>query len=339
MPKAKKAAASVTAEQTAPVVETAAPVVEVFRPKSLDEMFAEDRKAAEPPQENPAPSEEQQAVEAAEPEGQPEAAEPKAEAESQPTEHAKSEPVTLEDLLREKGIDPSLVKVRTKVGGEEAEVSLEQLRKGYQTDAYLTKRGQQIAEERRKLEAERQKLSRQVPAPAESVQAPEGADDNPIIQFLRKQQQEIEELRSRVEPLTPVVFDANRKRLSDELRAEGFNDFLEYVPKIELAVAQVEDPNLAAYYDTPEGAKSLYFKLKAKELSEKASAPAPAPAPAATKAPASQRPAPPVIKLPTSGGPVGIVEDREAKYREALSHYRKTGDQEALYAAMRAQGL
>lgn len=288
---------------------------------------------------------------AAEPEDQPTAdpsPEPAAPAPEKPAEDTPAAPepavepdqvADLDELLTKLKIDPAKVKIRTKVLGEESEISLAELKKGYQTDQALTTRGQKIGEERKKLEELRQQLlyqarfgpdatGRGAPAPAPGFPDPEtdGAVSNdPEVKRLR---QEVQNLQSMIPALQPVIHQSARQKVADELKEVGFDDFLAYIPKIDARVAQVESENLWRYYNTPEGAKSLYFQIKAEELKERTLAPQP-PVPA-PRTPI-ERPKPPIIKINGGSGPgAGVVDDWQAKYQEAWNRWKQSGKKEDL---------
>jgi hypothetical protein len=134
--------------------------------------------------------------------------------------------------------------------------------------------------------------------------------------------------------IAPVMYQTARQKVADELREEGFTDFLEYVPKMSEAIAGIEDDNLVRYYDTPEGAKALYYKLKLQEQARQAATPQP---------PKQEKPEPvkaPVVKIDagasTSGG---IVDDADAKYAEAFRRWKETGDPNAWRQVLRYKGL
>lgn len=177
-------------------------------------------------------------------------------------------------------------KIRQKVNGKEIITTVEELKHYSDQDQIkksLAERADQVGQERRKLAEERQQWQELRNRPAQ-YEAPQGTLNtnpqydirggqqqsaqpaNPIdpvfqrIQFLEQQVQQL------AQGVQPSIYQSNRQRVSDELKAQGFNDFNDYLPKMESVVIGIKDPNLVQFYDTPEGSKSLYFQLKAQDL-------------------------------------------------------------------------
>lgn len=259
---------------------------------------------------------------------------------AEPVEPTPSEPASLEEVFKKHGLDPRLVKAKVKIDGEEREVTFEELQKGYQTDQHLSKRGNKISEERRELERIRQELKEQLsqrtpgaPAPAVSSEEIIPSSDPMVLQL----QQEVAELRAIKAELEPVLHDRARNRVAEKLKADGFDDFNEYLPKIATFVATVEDPAQFNYYNTPEGAEALYFRFKAQDAMKQSKAPAPA-APAAPK-PVTERPRPPIVRIPDAGNAgTGVVDDYDEKYAAAMKELKRTGNREAVNELLRLKG-
>lgn len=168
---------------------------------------------------------------------------------------ASDQEVYLEDLLERMKLDPDKVKTRTKIDGKEIPVSYSEVKKGYQIDQHLSKRGQKIGEERRQLEALRQEL-------AKSGQQPAGASNttgDPDIDSLRS---ELDQIKSILPQLQPVIYQTARQKLANELKDQGFDDFMNYIDRIDARVAMEADESKWRYYNTFDGAKQLYFQLK-----------------------------------------------------------------------------
>lgn len=224
------------------------------------------------------------------------------------------------------------------INGQKREIKLRDLNRMDQTDAAITQKAQRVAEERRQLEAIRQELKRQL------QNEPERRNDQQPISNRQANQAEIDriamlerEIQTLQSSISPVVYQNNRQRLAFELRDMGFDDFLDYIPKIEQHVASVEDDNLFNYYNTPEGAKALYFQLKAKELKESATK-----IPAAPKPPvAIQRPKPPVVRV--GGGDqasAGLTDDWKTRYGAAMKFAKENpGNKEAWNDVLRLKGF
>ncbi|MBL0320666.1 MAG: hypothetical protein IPP74_15435 [Alphaproteobacteria bacterium] len=204
-----------------------------------------------------------------------------------------------------------------------------------QTDAAITQKAQRIAEERQ-LEALRQELRQQArPEPTHSQEQQPISNRQAQMEALRIAQLE-QQINNLQQSLGPVVYQNNRQRLANELKADGFDDFLEYIPKIEQAVATVEDDNLFNYYNTPEGAKALYFKMKAQELKSSVQRQNETPRPPV----AIKRPSPPVVRV-GSGDQVsnGVNDDWNTKYKSAVKFARENpGNKEAIQELLRLKG-
>lgn len=250
-----------------------------------------------------------------------------------PAESAK--PVEQENLS--KYLDPDQFGdfiVPQVINGQKKEVKFKDLIRISQTDQAITQKAQRVAEERRQLEALKQELSRQKPVNTEPVdnsnQFKSPGDNDRISQL----EATIAQLS---QGLAPVMYQNARQRVANELKEDGFDDFLEYIPKIEQVVATVEDNNLFNYYNTPEGAKSLYYQLKAKELK---SSP-PQPQSQQKKEPVLERQRPPIVKLESGrSSSNGVTDDWNAKYQEAIKFARNNpGNVEAMNRVLRLKGL
>jgi hypothetical protein len=279
-----------------------------------DQPPAEPPPANEPPAEPPTePPQEPPAEPATPPAGPPpETQPPPPEPAPQPTAE---EFIDLEKLQSRK--------VKTVIDGEERVVSLADVVRNYQTDQHLGRVGHMIGEQRRQLAEERRQLESMRPSsptPQRQRDPYDGADESQADPRIEKMMRENESLRHQVSQmmtaLQPTMFETARSRVDNELKSQGFTDFLDYIPKIDAHVAGVKDENLFRYYNTPEGAKALYFQMKARDL---------------TKAPTPpkdnnnfERPKPPIVKI--DGGtptPQGKVDDTDAKIRSAMDHAKK----------------
>lgn len=334
MSKSKTATAPAPeAAQTADVV-TEAPEVEsdgIFRPKTTKELFAHDRaerkKLMTPPEPEPTPSSEAPAVA------------PEVAPEVSPVEEPKTDvPPTPLEAFKKLGLDPA-TKVKVIIDGEEREVTAEDLIKGYQTDQHLSKRGNKISAERQELERIRAELRQELSKAKPGYTAPATEDttptDDPFVLQLRN---EIAELRGIKDSLAPVLYDRAREAVAEELKAEGFDDFKTYLPRIATFVATVEDQRQFDYYNTPEGAKALYFRFMAEDARKQASKPAPA----AIQKPVMERPRPPIVRIPSSSSSgIAVSDDSEEKYAAALKRYQESGnkDKRAWEELMKIRGL
>lgn len=196
----------------------------------------------------------------------------------------------------------SSAKKRVKIDGVEEEVTLEELLRNYQTGKHLGKVGQKIGEERRRIREEIQRLEA-LKKPNDQVDTYD--DNDPKVKNLESQIMSMTEYLRRLEPM---VYENNQKILANQLKEEGFDDFLTYIPKIQTYIAGLEDEKLIAYYDTPEGAKSLYFRMKAQE---------------AVSAPKQRKEEPkPIIKIDAGSSTPAPREDLRAEYKKAWEDWK-----------------
>lgn len=163
-------------------------------------------------------------------------------------------------------------KVRVKVDGVESEVTLQDLIKGYQTDQYLTKKGQKIGEEKRLVENIIAELGLNKQAPAQTVPQQE---EDPLLDVLKPYVDpllnEIKSLKQTVQQLSnvtqPQVYQSNLRELDTYLKQQGHDDFMEYVPKIESFIYNMPIEKQAEY-NTPLAFAQTYLNLKIKDLKQ-----------------------------------------------------------------------
>lgn len=250
-------------------------------------------------------------------------------------------------------------KVKAKIDGKEESVTLKDLRDQYQIRKHLDWAADKVGEERRKLAEERRQLQelRQRMNPSEPVQPvqPGGIDPNGAYNVPRGTQPEEQQalyakvnfleqrLNEVMEGTRPVLYESNRQRVSNELKSMGFNDFFDYIPKMESFLVNLQDPQMMTYYDTPIGAKALYFQLKAQELNESRIK---TPAATVPVAPAAIQPAPvanrpPITKLEGGSQPSsGTNDDSALQYRQSFRKATSLGDdKEAWNEVLRKKGI
>jgi len=194
--------------------------------------------------------------------------------ESNSPKHEESTPETDDFIDWEK---MSGRKIRQKIDGKEVITTVEELKKYSDQDQikkHLAEQADRVGQERRKLAEERQQWNQQRNQQQQSLPQKTNEDMISASQQMQSQQdpyfQRIQFLEAQVQQLAqgiqPSIYESNRQRVSNELKAQGFNDFNEYLPKMESVVVGLKDPNLVSFYDTPEGSKALYFQLKAQDL-------------------------------------------------------------------------
>ena len=240
-------------------------------------------------------------------------------------------------------------KIRQKVDGKEIITTVEELKKYSDQDQikkHLADAADKVGQERRKLAEERQQCNQLrnqaplwTPQALQNPQIPEQqqnyqAQNDPVFQRIQFLEQQVQQLAQGVQP---SIYQSNRQRVSNELKAQGFNDFEDYLPKMESVVIGIKDPNLVQFYDTPEGSKALYFQLKAQDLQ---------------KSPARQiqnqviprgtsNPIPPATQI--DGGSQGsgqFNDDSGHNYRAAFKRATSLGDdREAWNEVLRQKGI
>lgn len=219
----------------------------------------------------------------------------------------------LEDVLAKNNIPLDKVKSRIKVDGKEEVISFDEFKKRVQLKTHLDQAGQELGRQRREIlelrkgqEKERPQIS-SVPVNADPNQQRAPTEYDPYFSAIERRLAEIEARTA------PVVYDTNRQQLIKELKAEGFDDAAEYLPRIELEIQKVQDPDLQAHYDTILGAKSLAYRLKSQDLIESMKKREEAP-----KAAPLERPKPPIQKIDGGSQPTTVndIDDWQSKRDE-----------------------
>jgi hypothetical protein len=204
-------------------------------------------------------------------------------------------------------------KVRVKVEGQEFELPLREVVKGYQTDQYLTRKGQRIAEEKQKMH--QPPVPNVQYAPVQPAQA-----DDPLAEVVRPYlvplQQELAQTREALSSLSniaaPLKYQQNLKTLDTRLKTQGFKDFNEYVPKIEAELSGMAEED-QRQYDSPQGFETLYLRLK---MQERAAAP--------TNPDARLRPNVPGTRVESGSAPSNIDDSRQQD-AQLFEQARKSG--------------
>jgi hypothetical protein len=257
---------------------------------------------------------------------------------------AASDDTFLEDLLAKSNIPLDKVKVRLKVDGVDQVMSYEEAKMRVQLKEHLNLAGAKLGEDRRAIAEERKKFQeeqRTVPnlgvprAPTPGEPTPEDLA-NPLVRTLYD---EVMMLKGRMQGLDPVVFDTNRQRVANELKAQGFPDFLDYIPKIEAHIATVKDPRYIEYYDSEVGSKALYHELKSRDLMEqmaKANRP-PTPAPVPPAAPPANAP---IITIDGGQNPAQdiVVDNYDAQYQDVLERWKQSRDPKLFRQLLKMRG-
>lgn len=115
-------------------------------------------------------------------------------------------------------------KVPVKIDGEESEVDLEELVKGYQTSQHLSKKGRELADERKKFEAERTEEMDKVKETAKVLQAQSQYEENQFAEEYKDLQEkyksakdngdkyEASELKEQMEDIQQNYWKARKTR-------------------------------------------------------------------------------------------------------------------------------
>lgn len=257
---------------------------------------------------------------------------------------AASDDTYLEDLLAKSNIPLDKVKVRLKVDGVEQVMSYEEARKRVQLQEHLNLAGQKLGEDRRAIAEERKRFQEEqrtvsnlgaprVPTPGEPT--PEDLA-NPLVRALYD---EVITLKGRMQGLDPVVYDTNRQRLANELKMQGFPDYLDYIPKIEAHISKLQDPHAIEYFDTFDGNKALYHELKSRDLMEqmaKANRQPPPPAIPPAAPPANA----PIITIDGGQNPsqTVVVDNYDAQYQDVLEKWKQSRDPRLFRQLLKMRG-
>jgi len=287
-----------------------------------------------------------------------EAEQPKFAAAAQAEEEAKSDgsepkPVDSKPEASEEFIDWEKMagkKIRQKIDGKEVIVTAEEL-KSYsdqdQIKKHLAEAANKVGEERRRLAEERKQIQElrqqrqsqyEAPLPNGQLQEAQVQQDysNPVLQRIQFLESQLQQLAQGTQP---VIYETNRQRVANELKAQGFNDFMDYLPKMEMHMTTIQDPQLAGFYDTPQGAKSLYFQLKAQDMMKvPQSKVVVQDVPRRTSAP---NPVPPATQIDGGSQPSGSFNDDSGhSYRQAFRRASTLGDdKEAWNEVLRQKGI
>jgi len=243
--------------------------------------------------------------------------------------------------------------VKIKVDGVEQDMPAESLVKNVQLERHLNAQLMTLAEERRKLEAERAALMRPpapnpTPEPAKVPERKPAQSKTPEVEALEAQIAAMSaQMQGLVASLQPQIQDAGLKRVDGWVKERiGATDFMDYAPKIkewaltEAAKYPVGSPQ-AMQFDSSDVWFAKYQEMKIKDMMAKANAPAPAPNPTA---PVLQTPQGAPVILNNQGQPVSIPNiepsggasrsinpngDWQVRAQEAFNLARQLGTTEA----------
>ena len=200
-------------------------------------------------------------------------------------------------------------KVKVKIDGVETEILLKDVVKGYQTEQYLTRKGQALAEERKKIQG--------VIPPTHSK---DDYLDPLMLEKMESLEGEVAAMKEReqatISELAPLRYERSLRGIDSEMKAEGLTDFREKLPEIEKILLAMP-PDRAEVYDTVDGFKSLYKSIKLQEFTKKQ---------AGTTINSDMRIKPKVVPIESSSSPSGGVASTNAERDNAMALAKKSGN-------------
>ena len=267
---------------------------------------------------------------------------------------APSDETFLEDLLAKSNIPLEKLKVRLKVDGQDQVMSYEEAKMRVQLKEHLNLAAAKLGDDRRAIADERRKFQEEqrtarnlgVPVPpVNPAAAPNLAEPTPELlanPFVSQLLDRVTMLEGQMQGLNPVLYDANRQRVANELKAKGFPDFLDYMPRIQAFIGTLQDPARVAYYDSDIGSVALYHELKSRDLMEqmaKANRP-PAPTPAAPVPPAAPPANAPIVTIDGGNPPAqaAVVDNYDAQYQDVFERWKQTRDRRLLVQLLQMRG-
>lgn len=170
--------------------------------------------------------------------------------------------------------------VRVKVDGIESDVPAESLVKNYQLERHLNAQLISLAEERRKLEADRRQP---VPEPPKPGKAPEPVKRSDEVQALEAQIAQMQaQMVGLQQTMLPAIQESGIKRVEQMAKERlGTDDFRTYFDRIkQSAIEEASKPEVAAnpqaraYFDSDGYYFQKYQEMKLKDLISKPAAPA-----------------------------------------------------------------
>ncbi|MDP2672059.1 MAG: hypothetical protein Q8O68_00935 [Candidatus Daviesbacteria bacterium] len=209
---------------------------------------------------------------------------------------------------------------KTKVDGVEFDIPVKDVVRAYQTDRYLTQKGQRLAEEARRIEE--QKAS----SKTSSTPEPKIEEDGLYTELIKphteqlskqiltlseqvKQMQENERMVA-VE-LAPARYEKVMTNIDSQLKKEGLDDFKQKLPEIEKIMLAMP-PDKMAEYDNPPGFEYLYRKIKLNELVQK-------------ERTSTTTAKPKIIPIESSSSPSNVNTEGNDRNKEFMKA-KKTGD-------------
>lgn len=168
--------------------------------------------------------------------------------------------------------------IKTKVDGVELDVPVKDVVKAYQTDRYLTQKGQKIAEEARRIATKEKEQTTNL-LPEEKIIEEDALYTEivkPHTEQLSKQilslSDEIKQMRENEKilamELAPIRYEKAMSAIDSQLKKEGLTDFRQKLPEIERIMLSMP-PEKMVEFDNPAGFENLYKRLKLSEMVQK----------------------------------------------------------------------
>lgn len=214
-------------------------------------------------------------------------------------------------------------KVKVKIGGEEKDITLRDLQKGYQTDQYLTQKGQRLAEEYKALQATKAKPepSRVMPLETKATEPDDEFYREYIKPSVDRQMSEIDVLKqelNRLKAVTgPLEYQSNLAKVASAMKEQGYDDFLKYESEIRQKIYAMPVEQQVAF-DTDAGFISIYKDIKLAEYKQAISQQS------GTKLP-DQRPTPKIVNIEGGGGSPSGTDDSMSKLNMARKKAQESG--------------
>lgn len=170
--------------------------------------------------------------------------------------------------------------IKAKVDGIELDVPVKDVVRAYQTDKYLTQKGQRIAEEARRMKEKEQEMANlNVKSTTEAPIEEDGLYKElikPHTELLSKQilslSEEVRQMKEKERiiegELAPVRYEKAMSIIDDQMKKEGLTDFKQKLPAIEKIMLAMPQDRMAEF-DNPAGFETLYKRLKLDELVRK----------------------------------------------------------------------
>jgi hypothetical protein len=228
--------------------------------------------------------------------------------------------------------------VKTKVSGVESDVKMKDLVRAYQTDSYLTQKGQRLAEQEKALNEKAAALN-PLPAQESKPAAEELSEESKWVRSeiqpeLDKRDEQIANLQRQLEGIQESTRDvayesmlvrADKSIKGKKVREDGtavFDDFKDYVPKIESFISSLPAEDQKTMLNDM-GYISIYNEMKMSDLVTGSTAPK-----KAVKPSAEVRPKPKLKKIPVVesglGTPTG-ASGENTSYEKAFDKARDSG--------------